>query len=194
MPTFDPSLVNQLYPRQQQNPVPQPLGPNRYIPPTFSFGRNGERPDYNQMNWNTMQQYYMPQQNNDTFTNPYMSSLQNMLQQFGSQYGSPNRQPQMPFQQQLAGMGGQQGGQQQGWYNSPRFNQELMMRMLGGMSREQMMLQSYQCMFGFGRAASPNVPPQLQYGYGADPNGATYTPDTSTGVGGTPMPKIPYGG
>ena len=43
------------------------------------------------MRWNTMQEYYMPQQNNDTFTNRYMGNLLQMLQGFGQQYGSPNR-------------------------------------------------------------------------------------------------------
>ena len=44
------------------------------------------------MQWNTMQEYYMPQQNNDPFTNRYMGNLLQMLQGFGQQYGSPNRQ------------------------------------------------------------------------------------------------------
>lgn len=76
------------------------LGPNRYIPPTFNYARNGEIPDYRNMNWNTMQQYYMPQQNNDTFTNQYMGNLQNMLQQYQGQRGNYSRQPSMPFRGQ----------------------------------------------------------------------------------------------
>jgi len=96
------------------------LGPNRYIPPTFNYARNGEIPDYQNMNWNTMQQYYMPQQNNDTFTNQYMGNLQNMLAQYQGQRGSFGRQPTMPFQGQspFGNNGPQQPGGGQGFPGS----------------------------------------------------------------------------
>jgi len=72
------------------------LGPNRYVPPTFNWGRgglDGRQPQYTQMDWNQMQGFYMPQQQNNTFTNPYMQQLQGMLGMFSNQYGGPNRQP-----------------------------------------------------------------------------------------------------
>lgn len=86
------------------------LGPNRYVPPTFNWGRgglDGRQPQYTQMDWNQMQGFYMPQQQNNTFTNPYMQQLQGMLGQFSMQYGSPNRQPVMPqFGSYNPGFGG----------------------------------------------------------------------------------------
>ncbi len=84
------------------------LGPNRYVPPTFNWGRgNGGQPNYSQMDWNQMQAFYMPQQQNNTFSNPYMQQLQGMLGQFSAQYGGPNRQPTMPnFGSYNPGFGG----------------------------------------------------------------------------------------
>lgn len=86
------------------------LGPNRYVPPTFNWGRgglDGRQPNYSQMDWNQMQAFYMPQQQNNTFTNPYMQQLQGMLGQFSAQYGSPNRQPVLPqFGSYNPGFGG----------------------------------------------------------------------------------------
>lgn len=100
------------------------LGPNRYVPPTFNWGRgglDGRQPQYTQMDWNQMQGFYMPQQQNNTFTNPYMQQLQGMLGMFSNQYGGPNRQPTLPqfgsynpgfggptsfFDQMRGGMGG----------------------------------------------------------------------------------------
>ena len=86
------------------------LGPNRYVPPTFNWGRgglDGRQPQYTQMDWNQMQGFYMPQQQNNTFTNPYMQQLQGMLGMFSNQYGGPNRQPVMPqFGSYNPGFGG----------------------------------------------------------------------------------------
>lgn len=92
---------------QQPNPG---LGPNRYVPPTFNWGRgglDGRQPQYTQMDWNQMQGFYMPQQQNNTFTNPYMQQLQGMLGMFSNQYGGPNRQPTLPqFGSYNPGFGG----------------------------------------------------------------------------------------
>lgn len=86
------------------------LGPNRYVPPTFNWGRgglDGRQPNYSQMDWNQMQAFYMPQHTNNTFTNPYMQQLQGMLGNFSRQYGGPNRQPVMPqFGSYNPGFGG----------------------------------------------------------------------------------------
>ena len=86
------------------------LGPNRYVPPTFNWGRgglDGRQPQYTQMDWNQMQGFYMPQQQNNTFTNPYMQQLQGMLGMFSNQYGGPNRQPTLPqFGSYNPGFGG----------------------------------------------------------------------------------------
>jgi hypothetical protein len=76
------------------------------------------------MDWNQMQGFYMPQQQNNTFTNPYMQQLQGMLGMFSNQYGGPNRQPTLPqfgsynpgfggptsFFDQMRGGGGGMGG------------------------------------------------------------------------------------
>ena len=116
------------------------LGPNRYIPPTFNYGSNGQgsRPDYSRMDWNQMQAHYLPNMTNQGGTaNTYMQQLQQMLGNFGQQYGSPNRQPQMPnFGSYNPGFGGptsyydqQQGddgggmayaGGSPGFYDDPR--------------------------------------------------------------------------
>ena len=86
------------------------LGPNRYVPPTFNWGRgglDGRQPNYNQMDWNQMQAYYMPQHQNSPFTSGYMGQLQQMLGQFGGQYGGPNRMPILPqFGSYNPGFGG----------------------------------------------------------------------------------------
>jgi hypothetical protein len=59
------------------------------------------------MDWNQMQGFYMPQQQNNTFTNPYMQQLQGMLGMFSNQYGGPNRQPTLPqFSSYNPGFGG----------------------------------------------------------------------------------------
>lgn len=89
------------------------LGPNRYVPPTFNWGRGGmtgNQPQYDQMNWNQMQDYYLPSQNgNRGGSNQYMGALQQMLAQFGSQYGDPNRRPTLPQFGPYGGAGGGEG-------------------------------------------------------------------------------------
>lgn len=111
------------------------LGPNRYIPPTFNYGSNGQgsRPNYTQMDWNQMQASYLPRTTNQGETaNTYMQQLQQMLGGFSQQYGGPNRRPTMPnFSSYNPGFGGAtsyydqqpqgpQGGGQQGYeYMSP---------------------------------------------------------------------------
>jgi len=86
------------------------LGPNRYIPPTFNYGSNGQgsRPDYSRMDWNQMQAHYLPNMTNQGGTaNTYMQQLQQMLGGFSQQYGDPNRRPQMPnFGSYNPGFGG----------------------------------------------------------------------------------------
>ncbi len=83
---------------------------NRYIPPTFNYGSNAvtNSPDYQQMNWNTMQQHYLPGNTSQgQMGNAYMQQLQSMLGQFGQQYGDPNRRPVLPnFGSYNPGFGG----------------------------------------------------------------------------------------
>lgn len=111
------------------------LGPNRYIPPTFNYGSNGQgsRPDYSRMDWNQMQAHYLPNMTNQGGTaNTYMQQLQQMLGNFGQQYGSPNRQPQMPnFGSYNPGFGGptsfydqQRGGGYDAMSQQPGFDME----------------------------------------------------------------------
>lgn len=86
------------------------LGPNRYIPPTFNYGSNGQgsRPNYTQMDWNQMQASYLPRTTNQGETaNTYMQQLQQILGGFSQQYGGAGRQPQMPnFGSYNPGFGG----------------------------------------------------------------------------------------
>jgi len=76
-------------------PVSQPYG-NRYIPPTFNFGRDpgGGRPNYDQMDWNNIQGYNLPQQGNNPYQQEYMGGLRDMLGSFQGRY--PQQQPRMP--------------------------------------------------------------------------------------------------
>lgn len=76
-------------------PVAQPYG-NRYIPPTFNFGRDpgGGRPNYDQMDWNNIQGYNLPQQGNNPYQQEYMGGLRDMLSSFQGRY--PQQQPRMP--------------------------------------------------------------------------------------------------
>ena len=110
------------------------LGPNRYIPPTFNYGSNGQgsRPNYTQMDWNQMQAHYLPNMTNQGGTaNTYMQQLQQMLGNFGQQYGGLNRQPQMPnFGSYNPGFGGptsyydqQRGGGRAYAGGSPNFDE-----------------------------------------------------------------------
>lgn len=111
------------------------LGPNRYIPPTFNYGSNGQgsRPNYTQMDWNQMQAHYLPNMTNQGGTaNTYMQQLQQMLGNFGQQYGGLNRQPQMPnFGSYNPGFGGptsyydqQRGGGYDAMSQQPGFDME----------------------------------------------------------------------
>lgn len=108
-PYGNPYANNMTGASQPQAPATT-QAPNRYIPPTFNWAsRNGSpMPNYNQMQWNTMQSSYLPSTSNQGATaNSYMQQLQSMLGNFGQQYGSPNRQPQMPnFSSYNPGFGG----------------------------------------------------------------------------------------
>lgn len=92
MTTLSANMQQQMGYPQGSVPNNFTLGPNRYIPPTFSYSQRPAGGGTREMNWNTMQEYYMPQQNSDPFTNRYMGNIMQMLQGFGQQYGSPNRQ------------------------------------------------------------------------------------------------------
>lgn len=163
------------------------LGPNRYVPPTFNWGqRIGDNaPNYQQMDWNQMQAYYMPQQQNSPYTNSYMSQLQGMLGGFSRQYGGPNRQPVLPqFGTYNPGFGGptsfyDQGRQsdmiggfsrQYGYPQMPQFNPYMLARNnLAGMDFNQMFDPRYAMLFGMGglgrlrpqgfEATQPQQPP-----------------------------------
>jgi len=76
-------------------PVSQPYG-NWYNPPTFNFGRDqgGGRPNYEQMDWNNIQGYNLPQQGNTPYQQEYMGGLRDMLSSFQGRY--PQQQPRMP--------------------------------------------------------------------------------------------------
>lgn len=108
-PYGNPYANNMTGASQPQAPATT-QAPNRYIPPTFNWAsRNGSpMPNYNQMQWNTMQSSYLPSTSNQGATaNSYMQQLQSMLGNFGQQYGSPNRQPRMPnFSSYNPGFGG----------------------------------------------------------------------------------------
>lgn len=168
------------------------LGPNRYVPPTFNWGRgglDGRQPNYSQMDWNQMQAFYMPQQQNNTFTNPYMQQLQGMLGQFSMQYGSPNRQPVLPqFGSYNPGFGGptsfydQMMQQQQGGYGGrggypqmPQFNPYMLARNnMQGMDFNEMFDPRFAMLFGMGglgalrpqgfAATQPQLPPSTDNG------------------------------
>lgn len=139
------------------------LGPNRYVPPTFNWGRgglDGRQPNYNQMDWNQMQAYYMPQHQNSPFTSGYMGQLQQMLGQFGNQYGGPNRQPTLPqFGTYNPGFGGptsffdqMQGGMGGGYApQMPQFNPYMLARNnMMGMDFNSMFDPRYAMLFGMG--------------------------------------------
>ena len=146
------------------------LGPNRYVPPTFDWGRgglDGNQRQRNQMNWNQMQEYYLPNQGGQrSGANQYSEQLQQMLAQFGQQYGGAGRRPQLPqfssydpgfggptsyYDQQQggyggrgAGMGGRGGQQQQRGFNP----YDLMQRNLQGMSQDEMFDPRWASIFG----------------------------------------------
>lgn len=94
MPTLDPSLLNSLNPQQMQNPAMTNAG--RYVPPSFNYRRDNILGGPAQMDWNQMQSFFLPQQTNNPFTQPYQNSQQNMLNRFAQQYGGPNRNPTVP--------------------------------------------------------------------------------------------------
>lgn len=165
------------------------LGPNRYVPPTFNWGqRVGDNaPNYQQMDWNQMQGFYMPQQQNNTFTNPYMQQLQGMLGMFSNQYGGPNRQPTLPqfssynpgfggptsFFDQMRGGGGMGVGG--GYPQMPQFNPYMLARNnMMGMDFNEMFDPRYAMLFGMGglgamrpqgfAATQPQQPPSTANG------------------------------
>lgn len=147
------------------------LGPNRYVPPTFDWGRgglDGNQRQTNQMNWNQMQDYYLPNQGGQrSGANQYSDSLRQMLEQFSGQYGGAGRRPQLPQfssydpgfggatsyadQQGLrggmgSGRGGMGGMQQQ---QQAQFNPYQLMRSnLQGMSMDQMFDPRWASLFG----------------------------------------------
>lgn len=170
--------------RQQQQQSPNQYGSsNRYIPPTFNWGTNaaGQPTNYSQMNWNTMQDYYMPQQTNNPYRQGYMNDLQGMLGGFSQQYGGPNRNPylqnfssynpgfggptsyydqMMAMQQQYGGRQG--GGMGQGYggtgmqgYMRPQFNPYMLAQNnMQGMPFNQMFDPRYASLYGGGGLGS----------------------------------------
>ena len=162
------------------------LGPNRYVPPTFNWGRgglDGRQPQYTQMDWNQMQGFYMPQQQNNTFANPYMQQLQGMLGMFSNQYGGPSRQPALPqFGSYNPGFGGptsffdqMQGGMGGGYPQMPQFNPYMLARNnMMGMDFDEMFDPRYAMLFGMGglgamrpqgfAATQPQLPPSTANG------------------------------
>lgn len=149
------------------------LGPNRYIPPTFQYSRDNIAGGPATMNWNTMQSYYMPQQNNDTFSSGYMSNLQNLLSQFSTQYGGggPNRQPTLPRfnQNQYSG-----GRSQMGYGGMPGAGtvggnyRNQAQGMFNGMQNSQMF--DPRMMDLFGRQGLGQLTPNGTSGYPTAPN------------------------
>jgi hypothetical protein len=147
---------------------------NRYIPPTFNYGTNpmgGSARDYSTMNWNNIQQYNLPQQQNNPYLQEYMGNLRDSLGGFDQRY--PNRQPVMP---QFGGgdpygmydprgqRGGGYGGRSGGY--DPRAQ---MYGDYGGMSEDQMFGDSG--MGGmYGRRGGGNRGGYGQGGFG-DPEG-----------------------
>jgi len=97
MPT-SPYQVYSAGQRIQQGPG------NRYIPPTYNWRDNGRGSanNYREMDWNNVQSYGLPQQQNDPYTPGYMSNLRGALGGFGDRY--PRQGPQMP------NFGGRGGG------------------------------------------------------------------------------------
>jgi len=63
-------------------PVRQAHPGNRYIPPTYNFGRGMYGADYNNMDWNNVQQYDLPQQGNNPYTQEYMGGLRGSTGRF----------------------------------------------------------------------------------------------------------------
>lgn len=93
-------------------PVRQGPG-NRYIPPTYNFGRGMYGADYNSMDWNNVQQYDLPQQGNNPYQQQYMQGLRNTTGRFPQ----GGRGPQMPQFRGQGGGGGYGGGRPQ-YYNA----------------------------------------------------------------------------
>lgn len=135
---------------------------NRYIPPTFDYGRNpmgGNTPNYRDMQWNTMQDYYLPNATNRPYSGQIQQGGRDSMDYMSGRYGSPNRQPVMPqFDggdpygmydprgsapqdyrrigrggvEDMASFGGGQG-------RMPRFDPRMLMQLMyGGMSEDQM--------------------------------------------------------
>jgi hypothetical protein len=98
------------------------------------------------MQWNTMQDYYLPNATNRPYSGQIQQGGRDSMDYMSSMYGSPNRQPVMPQfgggdpynmydprQQQQGGGYGQRGGAR------PQFDPRMLMQLIyGGMSEDQM--------------------------------------------------------
>jgi len=87
-----PQSPYQVYSAGQQ--VNQGPG-NRYIPPTYNYraGTAGSPRNYNEMDWNNVQSYNLPQQQNNPYQQQYMQGLRDTTSRFG----------QMPMMPQFGG-------------------------------------------------------------------------------------------
>lgn len=94
--------IFQNYQTQQQRPAAPPPQQswNRYIPPTFNWGRGGltgNQPQYTDMQWNQMRGYNLPTQDGRASgPNQYQNWMRDMYRGFEGQYGGPNRRPTVP--------------------------------------------------------------------------------------------------
>lgn len=192
---------NQTQSQQQQRGNGNNSPYNRYVPPTFNWGRGGltgNQPQYDQMVWNQMRGFNLPTQDGRTSgPNQYMSYLQNMLNQFGSQYGDPNRRPTVPQFGPYGGAGGGEGlffqnygrdGRGGGGFSDPEgfnpFNPYARMPRDPRMTQDDMMPAWFEQMFGRGGLGS--LTPNSRYqgvgsgdGTSKDPN----NPYAGTGSG-----------
>lgn len=185
------------------------LGPNRYVPPTFDWGRgglDGNQRQRDQMNWNQMQDYYLPNQGGQrSGPNQYNDALRQMLEQFSGQYGGAGRRPQLPQfssydpgfggptsyydqQQQQPGRGGGRGGMGagpggrgggRGGQQQQQFNPYQLMRgNLQGMGMDQMFPDEWAGLFG-GQGFGSRTP---------NPRPVVTQPDLAAGNKPYPMP------
>ena len=183
---------------------------NRYIPPTFDYGRNpmgGNTPNYRDMQWNTMQDYYLPNATNRPYSGQIQQGGRDSMDYMSGRYGSPNRQPVMPqFDggdpygmydprgsapqdyrrigrggvEDMASFGGGQG-------RMPRFDPRMLMQMMyGGMSEDDMFGDSR----GYQQERPYRYPGQNRYPR-QDIDLGSYGPPTPWGSG---MPKDPAAG
>lgn len=148
-----PQSPYQVYSAGQQ--INQGPG-NRYIPPTYNYRAQGQGrpPNYNEMDWNNVQNYNLPQHGNSPYQQEYMSGLRGALSGFGQRY--PQQMPQFgggvhEFMANPEGYGSPVRGRRQEAYDyasqQPWFDREN---------------------YGGGRPQMPNFQGRGQAGGGAD--------------------------